>query len=357
MKHLNYTSVERVFSKIVRDLGHDQFSETDVIEWVGDALDAMKAVDILEEAIAFVEVKNHQACMPRFANSIIQIARNNEWSLENREGCTTAALLEQLTIPSQEDCPPCNRELGCQDVRYIPVDSLGNPIFEEDRYEYRPNINVLAEYIDWVRCDAFRRKWSPVRLKNHTFFDSLVCRETGIDTDGLYTNNSGRVRNIEDEYTIVGYDRNNPGNTTLRFSFREGFVAIAYLRQHLDDRGYPLVPDSYSHLTAITYYVIFRLMSRDYYAGRQGAKDRMKEAESQWQWYVKQAGNESIMPQGIDGLQNILEQRHYLLPRIHRYNQFFSGMSRRERRIYNDPDARNQHNFASREYRYGDNRW
>ena len=324
MKELGYTSVDRILSKLSRDLGMDDISEADVIEWTGEALEAIDAVTMLEEAVYFAEVKNHQVQLPMFLDSIIQIARNNEFT---EEECTPHAIVEQMScdLPDNpyEDCPTCD------DIRYVPVDHLNVPLFETDREKFRPNINVLAEYIDWVECDYYTRKWTPVRLKNHTFFNSLVCEEIG--QEDLY-------QNSEDEYTIIG-------NKIVRFSFKTGFVAIAYTRQMLDENGYPMIPDHYSYVTAVTKYITMKMMEREWYSGRQGFGDKVKKSEQDWQWYCKQAGNRAIMPEGLDQFQNMLDQRQYLLPRIHRYNQFFKDMGRRENRAYNDPDGRNQHNY------------
>lgn len=331
MKQLGYTSIDRILSKLSRDLGMDDFSEVDVIEWTGEALEAIGAVTMLEESVFFGEVRNHQLQLPSFTDSVIQIAKNNEWT-PGSDSCTAEEIVTEVCCDCEqqpvEECSSAFCDGICSgDIKYIPVDHLGNPLFEKDRYEYRPNINVLMEYFNWVSSDYFKYKWTPVRLKNHSFFNSLVCEED--NTEGLYSNS-------EEEYTIVG-------NKILRFSFKEGFVAVAYNRQMLDSNGYPMIPDHFSFVTAVTKYITMKLMERAYYSGREGYENKVKKAESDWQWYAGQAGSKAMMP-SLDQLQNMLDQRQYLLPRIHRYNQFFKDMGRRERRAYNDPDGRNQHN-------------
>ena len=49
MQEINYTTVNRIFSKVSRDLGIDDFSESDVIEWAGEALEAIDAITMLAE--------------------------------------------------------------------------------------------------------------------------------------------------------------------------------------------------------------------------------------------------------------------------------------------------------------------
>jgi hypothetical protein len=323
MKELTYTTINRVFSKLSRDLGIDNFSEADVIEWAGEALEAIGAVTMLEECVEFIEVKNHSVTLPRFTNGIIQIAEHNGEYTQ-----TTPNDIVESLCATTGDLP---NDCGCDSVtnKYIPVDATGYPIFDEDVYEWQPNINVQAEYINWTSCDLYKNTWTPVRLANHSFFNTVVCKEP--DSDKLY-------QNSRSEYTIVG-------DTTLRFSFQTGYVAISYTRQKLDENMYPMIPDHYSYMTAVTKYITFRLQERDFYAGRQGAEKRMNKAEADWQWYCKQAGNRGLMPRGIDQFQNMLDQSQYLLPRNFRYDQFFMDLSRPEGRKYNDPDQRNNNSL------------
>jgi len=325
MKELNYTTVNRVFSKISRDLGIDDFSEADVIEWTGEALEAIGAITMLEECVEFKEVKNHMVDLPRFTNSIIQIAEHNGDYSE----VTPDTIVESICEASTSLDPNC----PCDTItnKYIPVDATGYPIFDEDVYEWQPNINVQAEYVNWTSCSAYQNTWTPVRLANHTFFNSIVCQEP--DSDKLYNNSRS-------EYTIVG-------DSKVRFSFQTGYIAIAYTRQKLDENMHPMIPDHYAYLTAVTKYVTLRLMERMWYAGRQGFGDKVQKAEADWQWYCKQAGNRGLMPHGIDQFQNMLDQSQYLLPRMFRYNQFFMDMSRPESRKFNDPDNRNNPNTGT----------
>lgn len=78
---------------------------------------------------------------------------------------------------------------------------------------------------------------------------------------------SRRTRNIlsyldvQDEYTLVG--------DKIRTSFKEGSIAISYYRQKVDEEtGYPLIPDDYSIITAITMYITMKYMGRLWYMGR-----------------------------------------------------------------------------------------
>lgn len=117
---------------------------------------------------------------------------------------------------------------------------------------------------------------------------------------------------------------------------------MAYYRQKLDsETGYPMIPDDISILNAIVYYVIWKYMARMWYLGREGYADKMKEAEQQWQWYCKQAGDKQMMLYGIDQHQNFTDGRFQLIPRKNKYYEFFGKLGREEYTGFKDPNRRN----------------
>lgn len=312
MQH-QFVSVDRIFSKLIRDIG-DNFNEADVVEWCGEALEAIGTERAYEEAVAFIEVKNHQCLLPSGIHSIIQIARNQAWTGPSSDAFCPASVLVNTANPAATPAPS------------IPVvlDSMGQPISDYDLAYYRPYFDLQYEYYNWVGSSYYKNGYTPVRLKTSSFFESLVCTET----------NTSLYQGVTDEYTVIQ-------KKILRFSFAEGSIALAYNRQIVDpETGYPMVPDSYSHTTAIVKYITMMMQQKLYYAGREGAEGRMKNAEADWQWYCKQSSSQDMMPQGIDEHQNLLDQRSYLLPR-NRYYGFFGKQAQPEDRKFNDPDARN----------------
>lgn len=328
-----YTSIDRIFSKLTRDLGSD-FDETSVVEWAGEALEFIGAEKSYEEAVCFAEVKDHQTLIPKGLHNIIQIARHLTWTKTGTDDNTFCpnTVLSSISEDNPADNPPT-----------IPVviDCMGMPITDYDLAYYRPFFDLKFEYELWRNCSIYRLLFTPVRLATHSFFNSLVCTELTDFDNGLNVNNR-LYTNEQDEYTIIQ-------KKILRFSFKEGMVAIAYNRQSLDEEtGYPLIPDHISYTTAITKYCTMKQFEREFYAGREGAQGKLQKAELDWQWYCKQAGNVDKMPYGIDEHQNLLEQRSYLIPRHNRYYNFFGNMARPEHRRFNDPDYRNRGNYLFR---------
>lgn len=300
---LKFVTLDRVLSKLYRDLGLEEISETDVVEWSGEALEAIGTITLYEDAVAFMEVKNHEVTMPNGLHSVRQIARNNSWAT-SKASCTAASvILDEETIEIPNITEPCS---SCP----VPIDGNGVPITGYDLAYYRPYFDLQYEYSGWMNTNYYKKKFTPVRLANHLFFNTLVCSET----EGLYDNS-------EDEYTVV--------EDKLRFSFKEGFVAVAYTRQKLDEEtGYPLIPDDFSIISAITHYITWKYMARLWYLGREGYGDKMQEAERQWIWYCKQSGNKQVMPYGLDEYQDMLEGSFSLMPNHSKYYGFFGKLGR-----------------------------
>lgn len=323
------TTIDTIFSKLIRDYGND-FSEGDVIEWTGEALAAMDLNRSYEEAVAFIEVKEHQCEMPLGLHAVIQIAKDNEWCGPKSDELCPERILQEVCPTPATDCGCGTTDCGCSTSGrvpdYIVLDCNGMPLNDYDIAYYRPYFDLKAEYYGWSNSPRYRNRYSPITISTNSFNDSLVC--SGVTQ---YENRySG-----DDKYTITGKGR------ILRFSFREGSVAVAFLRQPLDpETGYPLVPDTYSVQAAIVHYIIWKSLQKQSYQRRDGSGPLAKQAEDQWQWYCKQAVSKDMMPQGVDEHQELLNQRSYILPRQYQYYSFFGNLGDPETRKYNNPDRR-----------------
>tara|TARA_R110000796_G_scaffold252406_2_gene386631 strand:+ start:5848 stop:6792 length:945 start_codon:yes stop_codon:yes gene_type:complete len=308
---IQYTTVDRIFNKLYRDLRETSLNESDVIEWIGEALDFLKVAENQEEAIAFLEVKNYQAVVPNGMQTVLQVARNNDYtSCEDAAAAVVAAAAEEETLSDK-----------------VFLDCNGTPIVDYEIAYYRPFFDLQWEYDPWLRSKFYQTQYTPVRLANHTLFKTLVCKEKGFDD--LY-------QGVEDEYNIMG-----TVDKKFHFSFSDGSVAVSYLRNAIDqETGYPLVPDQISHTTAITYFIKWKLAEWWSWNGRNGAVGLATDNERKWLKYVRQAKNWAKMPKTIDQYQNLLEESHQLIPRLKKSYGFFGKLGRAEDRTFNDPDYR-----------------
>lgn len=320
MEKYQYIPLENILAKYHRDFRGLDIPESDAIEWIGEALGFMKIPSVAEEAIAYAEVVANHVSIPKNIHNIIQIAKNNDWTLANCETCTPSTIIDAYSSLTDEEQTTAAETCGT----YIPVDQHGIPIGTEEQRYYMPYFDLQGEYYAWRNCNTYRQGWSPVVLSNHVFFESLVCRPDDLD-NAVYENS-----NDYDEYTIAG--------DKIRFSFESGFVAIAYLRQRVDlNTGYPLIPDNEYARNAITYYMAWKMNQRACYSHREGACQLADRAEIQWRGYIKKFKNNAKMPTGIDQHQNLMQQSRYMIPRLNRYYGFFGKLGRPEKRPFNHP--------------------
>lgn len=297
---MKYISINSIFASIGKDIHQYGISEGEVIEWCGRALEATQSANVYQHSVAFEEVSNYQCEMPKHLHVILLAARNNKWT---GSGITPQDVITNTTtIAGDPDIP-------------VALDSNGTPINAYELAYYRPYFDVTGSYNIIGDNQPNRNHFTPIRLANHVFFDSIVAKEARYEE--LYST-------CRDEYTIV--------ENKLRFSFPEGQVAIAYLKQKLDCDGFPMIPDTASNLTAIEKYVKMKLREMDYDLNRQGSEGRLQKAEADWQWYCRQAKNENMMPQTIDEWENLMQQRSYIMPQTNRYYGFFGKLATKENR-------------------------
>ncbi len=316
---MNYTTVDRIFSKFTRELKGTDFNESDVIEMIGEALEFLKVEQVQEQAVAFIEVKNHEASMPDGFQMVLQVARNNYWEKE-KDDCTPCKTLKKIQDEpeqevSEDDCDFCKTTV-------LMTDCNGFIINSGDIVDYRPQFDMKLYYDYWTHSNYYKRNFSPVRLANNTFYNTIVCKQR-VD-DGC--------RDCTDEYTIVG-----TVDKKLRFSFKDGQIALSYLKNAIDENtGYPLVPDQISYITAITYYIKWKLAEWYVWNGRAGYANIAEKSQERWEHYVKQAKNFAKIPKSIDDYQDLLEQSFYLIPNHKKYYGYFGSIGRSQRLGFND---------------------
>lgn len=321
----SYTSIDRIFVKFERDIGKD-FNEDDIIEWSGEALDQIGALQNSEDIIAFIEVKNHQCEVPKGTQLIRQIARDNSWStgLADLNLLCPKDIITQI-IPIDSNSSPA-----------IPValDCNGTPIHDFELAYYRPYFDIRTYFGVWSNSPYYKSRYTPVKLSNNSLYDKLVCKE-GTDSSSNFTSGRMGYYNQNDSYTVIQ-------KKILRFSFREGFIAVSYTRQIVDEEtGYPMIPDDISVTQAIVAYINFRMCTRDVYASRQGSEGRYNLAKEEWTHYCGQAGNKAMMPQGEDEFQQMYEARNHLVP-LDRYYGYF-GLNGNRRGYHANNRSNNNH--------------
>lgn len=311
MSDMKFTTLDRILSRVYRSIKNTQIEEEDIIEWAGEALEFLQVYETQEQAVAFIEVENNEAFIPPGFQMVLQIAKDNSWVKGTKDLCSCATEIVNSTISEDEAPTP------------VPIDENGLPMTGYDLAYYRPFYDTSWYFSSWANNSYYKDNFEPVRLADSTFFNSLVCKEReNIPYKNCHSNS--------EEYTIIG-------STTkkFRFSFSEGLIALAYLKNIVDKKtGLPLVPDQISFITAITYYIKFKISESDFFSNREGSVNRMEYARKQWLTYAQQAQNYAKMPKTIDDYQDLLEQTHHMIPRHKRYYGYFGNLNRSELNNY-----------------------
>ena len=317
MSHkFQFTSVETILNKFARDLRGTEINEYDVIAWTGEALSFMKVPELQQELVIFLEVKDHKADFPCGFQQVIQIARNNNF------------------IPSQETPASIIGSLSAEEIEDI---VLRNEV--DSIEEYYPYLMLQIQSNLWQNSNYFKQKFTPVRLANNNFFGSIVS--SGSKPAGYQELFAPTI----DEYSIAGC----PPNLGLVFSFREGQIALAYYGAMVDlETGYPLLPDYIHFISAISYYVKWKIAERLRWNGREGMASEAEDAEKKWLKYCRQAINRAKMPQGVDDYQDLMEQSIRLIPKRRTYYGYFGNLGREEDTKFNNPDGRRK--FTTNRY-------
>ena len=298
MNQLNYISIHTAIGDVRREI-KKEIEEDDIIEWIGKVLEQTQATNDYDEYVAFQEVRNYETPIPPHARFIVQVARDYCWD-DNPEVDTCPATV----VPEEPTAD------------YVVTDCKGRPLTDYELRYYTPSWDFQFEYYGWTQNQKYQQCFRPVRLANNSFFHSVVAKELD-QTPYQFSS---------DEYSVF--------SPNLRFNFKDGFVAIAYGKQRLDEDGYPMIPDATPYREAIVAYIRLKLAQIDLDLGVAGGLSKKREAERDWQWYCKQATNYSKMLKGPDDYQDMSSSMKYILPNNYRYFEFFGGLGTPENRAW-----------------------
>lgn len=279
---IKYTTVDRLLSIINRELGEaNVFTDEDIVEWVGEAMEFLSVYPVLEESVKFLDVKDYKAPLPKNLMHILQIAKlESSYFLEE--------FVETVKTPKKEN--PCEpKQCDCYNSK-------------EEAFEY--------SYKSWINYTKHNDGFIPIRLSDNAFLKSLVCKEDNYKE--LYESS-------QEEYTIIGNE-----SKELLFNFKEGIVAISYVKMATDkSTGYPLIPDHADFIAAITYYIKWKISESMTWKGREGYSQLMQYARGEWLRYAKQAKNWAKMPKTLEDYQKSMEAQYNMIPDLNRYYRTF----------------------------------
>lgn len=276
MRQTRYTSVYSIIRQVYRDMGIDDVNESDAIEWAADAVEQMSIKENYTVNTAFLEVDNYHCELPANTTKVLQIAKSRKC---DKLPSTPRSIIMEV---EREECG-CDTSSNCG----CGTKKRHNPhlMFCSS---FRRNYGIVFGF--GSLC-GIRQKWEEVEPTGNNFFNSGVCNGGEHTTDLQY-----RIQN---------------GNAL--FSFEKGLIALSYVTPMLDDDGFPMVPDDVSAREAVSKYIIMKLVTREWYRGREGYQDKMMKAEQDWHWYCKQYKAKMAMPEE-DDYRKLMRQELRMFP-------------------------------------------
>jgi len=302
MSQVKLTSIDRVISGLYRDLKPAiEINESDMIEWAGEALEHIGAYSQWDERVEYIKISDYRALIPCGMHKIIQVA----YKFTDKTPTETATL---TTCDSSEEtctnpaCTSCDTATCGDDLCSKTSQLISNAeLFLE---YYKPTSIRYSQY--------YNSNFKPLRLATSPYSKaaSMHC-----------SNCVNLTANCEQEYTI--------DHPYIRTDFKEGYICLSYLGQALDEQGYPMIPDEVSYVEAIKRYIVYKVKYSEFIQGVINPQVFAK-LEDDWHWYCRQARGKANMPDTVDKLENLLQQRQRLIPKINRYYGFFGNLASKE---------------------------
>jgi len=304
MSQIRLTSIDRIISGLYRDMKPViELNENDLIEWIGEALEQIGAYAQYEEKITYLAVEDYKFSVPCGLHKIIQIGYKVSDGSPSQTGMYVTC--DDSTCTSCDDVTPCD---GCDPAECEDLCTNAAQLVQNAELwleYYKPNNIRYTPY--------YYQNFRPMRLAAGPFTKARAILCSGCDNISA---------NCEEEYSI--------DHPYIRTSFKCGYVCMAYIAQPLDDNGFPMIPDEVSYVEAVKRYLIYKIRYPEYIRGQLPGQIFMK-LEQDWHWYCAQARNKTRMPDTVDKLQNLLDQRNRILPKHTRYYGFFGNLNTRER--------------------------
>lgn len=298
------TSIQSVIAKVIADLNiqEDDLRISDVIEWVGEAIEKIGAVTQFipkvsgENGTPCTKVKCYQAQIPCDLHQLHQVAYsyncNGPWFPMRKATGSYAVWGHE----NKCDCECLTPEMIVQN------DTMVNLVV--DMYG---NIDK-TEAIEMINTNQNLRTILSNLINQHTYNNQVSTTSPSL---GL-------------QYSV------KPG--WIMCNMPDGYLKLSYSAIPTDEDGYPLVPDLTSYKEAIYWYVTMKMKYPEYLNGKMN-REIFYDIKRSWNFYRNQAYAEALMP-NEDGLESIKNDWNKLVPEFNDHNSFYSHTGERQI-IYN----------------------
>lgn len=296
-------SVKKVLTKVFTDLDLQEGTHriTDMIEWVGEALEKIGAFPQFINKVTgkndypLLTLANYQTALPQDFHRLIQVAY---------APTTAGPFYPMRTATGSFEGVRPNLVTSSTDPEVIASDSA--------------IITVTMDLYDLTYEEAIAKINSEPATRS--LINSMLTSSVGTATPG------NEDTSLTDDLIYVITD------SYLKANIKDGYIMMAYQAIPTDADGYPMIPDLISFHEALYWYINMKLMYPQWKMGtiRDGV---YFDARRSWNYYCKQAYGEALMP-NADQMESIKNTWLRLVPDLNQHNTFFSTLGQAET-IYN----------------------
>jgi len=288
-----FTSINSVLYDISTMVPEEHWDKTAFLEWAYVAMGKLGSYTKWEEALCLLIVDQHQAQMPTNWKFLTQIVYKEEFDDNDLE-----YFKELLGIP--------------EDTSHI-----ANP-------------EGLAGRVVQASEANRRTQWLPLRRTSNPFMETVHTNVSIFPPKAFQSS----CPHCNHEYNI------GPSGC-ITTTLPKGYLLVSYLRNPTDMTGSLLIPDNEDLKEAILHFVLHRYWMKRAIRKEQGASQERDYHRMMFATLKTKAAGALNSPD-IDALENIKNHRDHLVPRVHRYDDMFSTLSKKEQEpnYYTNPRYR-----------------
>jgi len=265
-------SSKEIILKIIRDNGYQvqDFTYSDIIEWLGECLDLIGCAYSLRKNIACIKIKDHRGILPCDFHTPIQASAFN---------CQTGIQIPMRTATSSF-----------------------HPLF----FQNPNNVGI----VDPNQPISFDGQGNPIF--NFMNFDEAVSKQI---VSSFGSSDKDVTYELNDNYIFT--------------TFKDGAsVLFAYYGFPVDSEGFPMIPDNSKFKEACAAFVRSKIDYKLYRTGKL-SKPLFDWAEQQRDWYIGAATIAGMMP-SVDTMESYKNQLCRLIPRYTEHSKNFETLGDQE---------------------------
>lgn len=280
---------EYILAKTVRDFKIEDSSwYKDAIDWIGDAIEGIGYHCGFINKAYETKSRNHRAELPCDLISLYGVVH---CGYRLPIGSDTSGLFLQCN--EKNEC--CNNMSDLTDEMFLRLKVL---------YSKLDVINLIEE----PTADDLNDK------------EDILKEITDI-------NSSCKLSNSCIDQCVLPYY--NVNADFIQTSFSEGNITILYKAFQLDDKGFPMIIDSYKYRNAVMWFLIMKTLLQGYIH----PNIDYKLAKAEWEDYRHKASNEQKMP-SLDQLERFHNRWHSIKRGANLGSISFQGAEREQGSLY-----------------------